>query len=151
MKETEFRLVVETRQEDGSWVPTETLPLTDWRKKVVADWITADKTGTVPSANAVLAGDFPHSDQDLWFLPDDVLRNLLDGERGEQVGMKLVSLLPDFDEAVAQRFGKATLFEFYARRLGSLGHDADIFRNLPPAEQAEYIARFVQDDLPVRN
>lgn len=143
MSALEARLVVETRQPDGTWAPAATLSLADeHRRETVAGWVTTDLTG------APDPGYLPRCDRDLWFLPDDALRGLLDGERGEQVGVQLARFLPDFDDAIAQRFGGAVLSEFYARRVGTLGHDADTFRNLPPVEQADFIIRLGQDDLP---
>ncbi len=168
MKPPEARIVVETRQPGGEWSPTATIPLDDEQRATVSGWLLdvwdsfppgsgPDEAPEVASAElgqddqpaftepeAVAEGDTWALGRELWGLPDDELREDLEGENGlVAMFVALPEFLEDFEAAVARRFGKPLLTELYARRLDELGYDARVFRNLPPAEQTEYIDRFV--------
>ncbi len=168
MKSPERRIVVETRQPGGDWSPTATIPLDDEQRATVSEWLfdvwfnfspeykpseapevapaefEQDDQPAFTEPEAVAEGDTWALGMELWGLPDDELREDLEGENGlAAMFVALPEFLEDFEAAVARRFGKTLLTELYARRLDELGYDARVFRNLPPAEQTEYIDRFV--------
>lgn len=144
MKYHETRVIVEMRQADGTWRRTAFVPLDHEQREILCGWILfappPEPDQAEPPDNSL------SSAEDLWGLPDNALRDLLGSEQGELVGLQLQNFMPDFNEAIIQRFGSAALSEFYARRIGTFGMDADAFRALSLQEQNEFLMRFDQSE-----
>ncbi len=137
------RAQIEMYEPGEGWTPFRTLPLDDEQQIILGDWLAEDFTRRLsaqaqPKDIALMTG------VELWSLPDDKLRAILEGEWRCVAYFALFTLIPELYTAIEVRFGEQFSTGIVADVLTYKGHDGEAFRRFSRRERTDFLDRLNQ-------
>ena len=138
------RATIEMYEPGEGWTPFRTLPLDDEQQLVVGEWLAEDFTKRL-SAQAQPKNIALMTGAELWAMPDDELRTVLEGEWRCVAYFALLALVPELYTAIEARFGEPFVTELTAAVLTYKGHDGEAYCQLSRLDRADFIDRLNQD------